>query len=294
VVSSVDIDNSDDLVFVGRDDARQILLECMEVRCRDGRWQPGGSLIAYERQPLNGSLNASEVWLLDVDTGDTWPAHNPALLSNTGFETISSRYPRWSPDGRHLAYFHTEANVIVIQDMIEEDNTTIPVNLEFMGEWSPDGTLLAYSEMIFSQADPNHSDGDTGDPKTGAGLLISHLVIADIENREVTDISVDQPFDYGLPSWNPEGNQLVAVRSIEHAGQQIWLFDLVTNQNWQVTSNDPQRYSALSWSPDGNQIALMKVDLSESETDPGVWYLDPLSGDTRLVAEDGFLPGWLP
>ena len=294
VVSSVDVDASDDLVFIGLDDTRQILLECMEVRCRDGRWQPGGSLIAYERQPLRGALNATEVWLLDVETGETWPAHDPVLLSNAGFDSITSRFPRWSPDSRYLAYFQTEANVIVIQDMIEGISTTIPANLELMGEWSPDGSLLAYNETIYSQADHNHSDGDTEDTETGAGLLISHLVVADIINGNVTDITVGQPFDYGLPSWNPEGNQLVAGRSIEGAGQQVWLFDLVANQNWQVTDSGPQSYSALSWSSDGNQVALMKIDLIDSEAEPGIWYLDPVSGDSRLVAKDGFLPGWLP
>jgi Tol biopolymer transport system component len=294
VVSSVDVDDSDDLVFIGRDGTRQILLECMDVRCRDGRWQPGGTTIAYERQPLKGALNAAEVWLLDVETKETWPAHDPALLSNAGFSSITSRFPRWSPDGRYLAYFKTDANIIIIKDVIEDGITTIPANLELMGEWSPDGTQLAYTETIFSQADQNHSDDDSEDTKAGTGLLINHLVIADIKSGEVIDISEGQPFDYGLPSWNPEGHQLVVGRSIEGAGQQIWMVDLKNGQHWQATDNSLQHHAAVAWSPDGTQVALMRIDLSESDAEPSVWYLKPLSRETHLVEEGGFLPGWLP
>ena len=119
-------------------------------------------------------------------------------------------------------------------------------------------------------------------------------ILADIKNGEVIDLSEGEPFDDGLPSWNPEGHQLVVGRSIEGAGQQVWLFDLVANQSKQVTENSQQHYTGMSWSPDGNQVALMQIDLSESDAQPGVWYLDPLSGETRLVEKGGFLPGWLP
>ncbi|MGD2079100.1 MAG: Ig-like domain-containing protein, partial [Chloroflexota bacterium] len=100
VYSALDPDDDTvDLVFLSHDGQTTSLLDCQNALCRAPAPQPGGQLIAYERLPLGAGLNASELWLLDSESGQTQPAPVPAALAATGFDASLGRHARWSADG---------------------------------------------------------------------------------------------------------------------------------------------------------------------------------------------------
>ena len=61
------------------------------------------------------------------------------------------------------------------------------------------------------------------------------------------------------PAWSPDGNQL--VYSSDKGGNllQLWIRDMRTGQDRQLTNMSTQPQGA-SWSPDGKRIAVFDVD----------------------------------
>jgi Tol biopolymer transport system component len=53
-------------------------------------------------------------------------------------------------------------------------------------------------------------------------------------------------------------------------------------------------HTSPSWSPDGSRLAFMRSKIDTGGGYAGLWLLDPGSGEVVLVADDAFVPGWLP
>ncbi len=96
------------------------------------------------------------------------------------------------------------------------------------------------------------------------------------------------------PAWSPDGQQL--VYSSDKGGKllQLWIRDLKTGQDKQLTNLDTQPTGA-SWSPDGKRIAFLDVD--------GMWrrasiaVVEVATGKVTKVHESIFAPGsptWSP
>lgn len=129
------------IVLTGIDgsDPRWIPVSTRRSRLLGMTWSPDGSTIAYVLTKPAGA----GVWVMDVSSG--------AAVEIT--TTRSAQAPRWSPDGRFIAFVSgnslaridpdgtnaaTIAPAIVAPDTSTDD--TVPRFL-----WSPDGAWLAYS-----------------------------------------------------------------------------------------------------------------------------------------------------
>lgn len=295
VVSSIAADGSDDLVLIDLNGMRHMLLDCMGFQCRDGRWQPGGTLLAYERIGLGDDVNVSEVWLLDTVEGRTWPAYEAELLKESNILTRTGRFPRWSSDGRYLAYFHPEVRLIVILDLHNGSATRIPANLEVMGEWSPVDDILVYTELAFGIAQPHEHVDEAGTVISHTETsLYRHAVVSDLQAGQVRDLSEGMEVNDGKPAWEPTGEALAVGRSVTGGGRQVWIIDLSSDHAVTLTDDPYYHHTALTWSPDGRYLAFMRSGLSNPADVPSVWTLDVESDQMELAAENAFLPGWLP
>ena len=96
------------------------------------------------------------------------------------------------------------------------------------------------------------------------------------------------------PAWSPDGNQL--VYSSDKGGKllQLWIRDLKTGQDRQLTNMTTQPMGA-TWSPDGKRIAFFDVD--------GMWraasisVVDVATGKVTKIHSSLFGPGtptWSP
>ncbi|HKP70771.1 MAG TPA: protein kinase [Pyrinomonadaceae bacterium] len=101
-----------------------------------------------------------------------------------------------------------------------------------------------------------------------------------------SDPMTDYPGIEYFPSMSPDGKSFV------YAGQENGQFDIFWKRvgekhRTNLTPESPADDTQPAFSPDGNSIAF------RSERTPrGVYILDTLSGNTRLLSESGFHPSW--
>lgn len=294
LVSSLDSDGSDDLVHIMSTGARNETLICREHRCRSGRWQPNGPLVAFERSDIDEKDSSAEVWLLDTTSGRTWPAQEVALSADGGFSEASGRFPRWSYDGRYLSYYKPNAQAIVLVDMLGGQPQTIPAYVDAMGEWAPSNYQIAYTELTFDEAQEKTTHGgDDGISEDNVPPFLTRVMVAEIGASSVQDLSQGSSFKDGIPEWRPDGG-MIAIGRAANGIYQIWTLPLDGGEPEALTDAPYFRHTSPSWSPDGRRIAFMRSGIENMDDSASVWIMDLDGGEPVLIADDAFVPGWLP
>ncbi|MGA9042660.1 MAG: protein kinase [Terriglobales bacterium] len=237
-----------------------------------GGYDQRGELVHYDASskqfvPFLGGLAAYDV----VFSRDGKSIAYVSLLDETlwisqadGSQKIQLTYPpdhvalpRWSPDGKQIAYMGTrlgkpwKAYVISAQggtpDELVPGNTT-----EGDPAFSPDGTRIVFS---------------TGEPYQGAK---SEIRIMDVKTREVSTV----PGSSGLfsPRWSPDGRYLAAL-NLEEISKTLRIFDFQTGK-WADWATDPVAVEYPAWTYDSRyveyssdtDIKRIKVGESHPET----------------------------
>ena len=117
----------------------------------DPQISPDGSRIVYVRNffDIMTDRQRSNLWIIDFDgTG-----HRPLTSGNCNDST-----PRWSPDGKKIAYTSSEEGATQLYlRWVESGETARLTNLQKPPSgisWSPDGKHLAFSMFVPSKSEP--------------------------------------------------------------------------------------------------------------------------------------------
>jgi len=147
--------------------------------------------------------------------------------------------PRWSPDGRRIA-FQAKLPAKPWKMCIVSANGGTPEEVrEGQGNigWSPDGGSVVFSETPF-----------------GPRPLLIHLL--DLTTGHLTNV----PGSEGLyaPRWSPDGHHLIALRL---APDTLWLFDFATRK-WEELSKIQISYH--NWSHDSKYVYFDGIQNNEA------------------------------
>lgn len=158
-------------------------------------------------------------------------------------EGTGNFYPRWSPDGKTLAYLTNEGadylgqTALVLRDMATGKLQAVKGGVHYSFAWSADGKKLAYSRK--SEKNPHHN-------------VVYDLYVYDLNARREQRLTHNARAH--SPHWSPDGKSLACVINGD-GSQNLAIFALETKQLKLLTShrNQEQVYMP-QWSPDGKRI----------------------------------------
>ena len=276
----------------------------------DPQIRPDGGMVAYARTSYDIMTDRARrsIWLVDVATGAQQP-----LASNT---TSQSR-PRWSPDGKRLAYVSAGEDgrpQLFVRWMATGATARVTSLPEAPGDiaWSPDGSQIAFTMLVASEpvrlgssvpkpegakwAEPlkiitrvHYREDNEGYLKPG----YDHLFIVSAEGGQPQQLTFGEFDDGGPISFTPDGRSLI----FDGQREKNWELNPMNSEVYQFNIADgtvtalthragPDRAPAVS--PDGKRIAWVGFDDKQRGYENARLYVMDLKDGTPKSLTDGF------
>jgi dipeptidyl aminopeptidase/acylaminoacyl peptidase len=242
---------------------------------------PDGNWVAYTvtRADSTDDDYDTDIWMT------SWDGKRTVQLTHTTDDETS---PRWSPDGRYLAFLSSRQDTSDVDQLWlldrtggeAEQITHVAGGVEDLA-WSPDGKRLV---LVISDPDSVEEGGsDSTWRKTPHPIVVDrflfkedytgylgrarrHLYLLDLATRKLEPLVNDPRYDEESPSWSPAGDRIAFFSRrtgdpdrTYHQG--IYVIDpragaaprqVVPDS---VAANQIDWGWSLAWSPDGREIA---------------------------------------
>jgi dipeptidyl aminopeptidase/acylaminoacyl peptidase len=246
----------------------------------DPRASPDGQWVAYTVKTLDAKQDASNTQLYMAPfTGGA-----PVTLT-TGKKSATA--PRWSPDGRYLAFLsdrdgkRAQAYVLDRRGGDPRKLTDYKASVSDLA-WSPDGARLA---LVVSDVDPDDTDVDEDaaskdgerKPKTPKPIVVQrlqfkrdgqgylreirkHVHVFDVERRTSTPLT-SGPYDDAAPAWSPDGKWIAFTSNRTkdpdaNRNRDVFVVAAAGGEARAVTTSEGTDAGGI-FSPDGKWIAYV-------------------------------------
>lgn len=261
---------------------------------------PNGKWVVYSVNQLHekNNIDSSNLWLVSLDSKKTKQITFSSSASNT--------LPKWSPDGRWIAYLsdqeeETQIWLYSVKTGKISQLTSFDSDISDFS-WSPNSQELAFIAEIKTK-DTKEGDPivinryDFKDDKEGyLTNTRNHLFLFNLKTKNVTQLTHGDHDEY-LPAWSHNGNYIAYVSKRGVDPDRNYKYDIyllkphepiVERQVTHYRGNNmsPELESRISWSPDDSKLAYLR-------TQEGKWYyyspsqlalVDLKSGDESLLA----------
>jgi dipeptidyl aminopeptidase/acylaminoacyl peptidase len=232
----------------------------------DPQLAPGAERFAFAvgRQDREDDVAVTEIFVAESDGADP-----------RRFTQRRAQSPRWSPDGRSLAYCAKVDDsmqlVVASLDGGEPNTLTDGTRTPATPTWSPDGTRIAFVRLV---DDPKPESARERNAPTivrgmrsrfdGAGNLTgkrSHIFVVDVASGDTTQLTRGD-FDCTEPAWSPDGESIAFVsdrrrkRHDEFFRGDLYVVPARGGRARKLTAG-LERATAPSFSPDGRRIAVL-------------------------------------
>ncbi|HEV2490057.1 MAG TPA: S9 family peptidase [Candidatus Acidoferrales bacterium] len=180
-------------------------------RIADLRFSPDGSRLAFTvTEPPKGTENPRHIWILDVATH--------AARQYT-FSPKSDDSPRWSPDGKFLAFLSERDDTRQIFLLPTAGGEAYAITEGKRGirsfEWSPDGKQIAFVGTDAPTADEEKKQKDKDDAiVVDKDEKHSRIWLLDIATKKVRALT-DTKWEIREAEWMPQGDRFV-VSATDH------------------------------------------------------------------------------
>jgi|CXWL01.1.fsa_nt_gi dipeptidyl aminopeptidase/acylaminoacyl peptidase len=249
------------------------------ARVDDPQVSPDGRWVAYTVSSLDLEKDKSDtdVWMTPLQP----TAGNEPLRLTTGKKSETT--PRWSPDGRYLAFLSARAGDETQVYLLDRRGgeawqlTDYKASVSDLA-WSPDGKRLA---LIVADVDPEKVDAEAAkkdDEKTPKPIVIDrrqfkrdgegylreireHVYLFDVATKTSVQLT-SGPYDDSAPAFSPDGTAIAFVsnRTADpDANQNSDVFVVEAKEGGAVrqVTTSPGTDGAPAWSPDGKEIVYV-------------------------------------
>jgi dipeptidyl aminopeptidase/acylaminoacyl peptidase len=287
----------------------------------DPQISPNGEWVVYTVSTTEGDQTVSTLWLVRAaerlfgnppTSRQPEPRRNWELLQSRARQLLPASWnatnPRWSPDGRSIAFLSTregqrgiwigglDRRIPRFVTAVRDTNFFIA----YAGEslvWSPDSKLIAYISAT-EEVDSADSASRGDDPRvidriqfksrtSFSDRLRTHVWLTDVEQPQPRQLTTGLFYDHAL-SFSPRGDEVVFISNHEpdpDASNNSDIFAVnLQGQVRQITETAGCEYEP-RWSPDGKWIAFTATKrevttIDSVAEDRHVWVTDP-GGQSR-------------
>ncbi|HJO38134.1 MAG: S9 family peptidase [Vicinamibacterales bacterium] len=274
----------------------------------DVQLSPDGRRVAYSvRKSDRPARPYSEVWVMEIASG---------AIVRLGGEDGSASGPRWSPDGREIAYTGVaegQSGLVVARADGSNAAFLAPIAgtnhpLPSAGEriaWAPDGNRIA-----FVSATEGPEEEASGDPAVITRYLYKptaaeggtrfndnrrvHLFMVDRLTNRVHQLTNGIHYEHSI-DWSPDGDEILFVSNRGADPDRVFNYDIfavrVADQTIRRLTDTANAEYQPRWSPDGSTIAYLgtRRTLTSSETtmeDTHAWLIDADGGNRREIGDE--------
>jgi dipeptidyl aminopeptidase/acylaminoacyl peptidase len=283
-------------------------------RVADPQVSPDGRLIAYTITDTDKAANKrlTQIYLISVDGEDA------RQLTN---EKQSSSAPRWSPDGRLLAFVSARDGESQIWTMDVESGEAKKISNVAMGAsdpvWSPDGKWIAFTSEVYPECASDECNQKRAEAaaaskvkaKIADRLLFrhwnawkegkrNHIFVVSVETgaaRDLTSGDFDAPpFSLGGMTdyaFSPDSQELAFARNTDKdesrsTNGDIFIVPISGGEARRITGDNPANDLSPRYSPDGRYVAYRAQAKPGFEADR--WRLmiyDRKTGQSHSITE---------
>ena len=270
----------------------------------DPRVSPDGETIVYVRKSndIMKDRERSNLWQISIDGSDHRPLYS-------GEKTIRS--PRWSPNGKKLAYISNDTGSQQIHvRWMDNGDTAVITQLQDSPSylsWSPDGKWLAFTmdvksetELIAEPRDKPEGANWAKGPITvtttryqwdGQGIMepaYSHIFIVPADGGSAKQLTYGDFNHFGSLTWTPDSQKILfsAHRSenweLVSDEANIYSVDIASNNLVQIT-NEVGAERSPSISPNGKMIAYSFEERRPLAYTPDQIVIMDINGDNKSI-----------
>jgi Tol biopolymer transport system component/DNA-binding winged helix-turn-helix (wHTH) protein len=275
-------------------------------------WSPDGRYLAVSRaQSPNDPPGTTGIYLVPTTPGEPRAVARAPVVGNL----TGNRGPRFSPDGRHLAFASCPQHLECYVEVLDLDAGYVPTgpprrltqnsfNIVRRLAWAPDGNSVIFDNEAgyaafhlwrvgLDGAHPPERIEVAGVGARSPATTPSRNRLAFVRQHYDTDIYA---FERGRPPalvirssltdftpvYSPDGRRIAFCSSRSGESVEIWVAASDGSGAQQLTHGPGRWQCSPSWSPDGRRIVF---DARE-ETAQHLWIIDADGGGLRRITSD--------